>query len=238
MTTRRAIIWDYDGTLGYREGGMWTATTLQVIREEDPGAEVAAEDVRARLQGIFPWERPDEPHPHLSTPEAWWEAQVSLLASVLRGMGYPRARARRMGERIREVYLTPASWRLFPDTLSTLDALRARGWRHYVLSNHLPELRGLVARLGLAERLSGLVNSAEIGYEKPHPEAFRCALEMVGVVDVLWMVGDNPVADVAGAEAAGIPAILVRTAHEGVRYRAADLTGVPAIVEASTSAPG
>jgi len=236
MGMRRAIIWDYDGTLGYREGGMWTATALQVLREEDPASDVTADDVRARLQGIFPWERPEVPHPHLSTPEAWWEAQVALLAGVFCAMGYPRARARRMGERVREVYLTPASWRLYPDTLPTLDALRERGWKHYVLSNHLPELREVVARLGLGERLSGLVNSAEIGYEKPHPEAFRRALEMVGPVDALWMVGDNPVADVAGAGAAGIPAILVRTAHEGVRYRCADLTGVPSIVE--ESAPG
>jgi len=227
----RAIIWDYDGTLGYREGGMWVATTLEVIHEEDPASPLTEDDVRARLRGIFPWDRPDEPHPHLSTPEAWWAAQVDLFTDILGDLGYYDGRARRMAERIRTVYLRPDAWRLYPEVLDTLDALSARGWQHYVLSNHLPELGEFVERLGLAPRLSGLVNSAEVGYEKPHPEIYRRMLEMIGPAETIWMVGDNPVADVAGAEAVGIPAILVRTRHEGVRYRCDDLSGVPAIVE-------
>ena len=44
------------------------------------------------------------------------------------------------------------------------------------------------------------------------------------------MVGDNPVADVAGAEAVGIPAILVRSkAKQGIR-QADGLNAVPSII--------
>jgi hypothetical protein len=46
---------------------------------------------------------------------------------------------------------------------------------------------------------------------KPHPDAFRMALRAAGAPRAVWMVGDNPIADVRGAEAMGIPAILVRT---------------------------
>ena len=37
------------------------------------------------------------------------------------------------------------------------------------------------------------------------------------------MIGDNPIADVRGAEAAGIPAILVRANHPDVERQANDL---------------
>ena len=45
------------------------------------------------------------------------------------------------------------------------------------------------------------------------------------------MVGDNPQADVLGAEAMGLPAILVRGPKRGTRYHREDLSGVAGIVE-------
>lgn len=49
---------------------------------------------------------------------------------------------------------------------------------------------------------------------------FQLALAEAGDPHHVWMVGDNAVADVAGAQAVGIPAILVRaqkgTAHIGL----------------------
>lgn len=231
----RAILWDYDGTLGYRQGGMWSASLLEAIRADDPSSPLTLDEVRARLRGIFPWERPAEPHPQLCAPAAWWAAQVALLEGALGGLGFQPARARRVAAQVPAIYLNPAAWHLYPDTLPTLDLLSARGWRHYVLSNHLPELRDIVARLGLAPRLSGLFNSAETGYEKPHPQAFRLAREAIGPARPIWMVGDNPIADVAGAEAAGLPAILVRTPPCGTRYHCADLAGVPAILAGAPS---
>jgi FMN phosphatase YigB (HAD superfamily) len=51
--------------------------------------------------------------------------------------------------------------------------------------------------------------SAETGYEKPHERAFASVLEQLRPAQA-WMVGDNVVADVLGAGAVGIPAVLVR----------------------------
>ncbi|MGH7576165.1 MAG: HAD-IA family hydrolase, partial [Longimicrobiales bacterium] len=42
-----------------------------------------------------------------------------------------------------------------------------------------------------------------IGYEKPNPRAFRHVLNAVGPSGPVWMIGDNPIADVAGAAAVG-----------------------------------
>jgi len=56
-------------------------------------------------------------------------------------------------------------------------------------------------------------------------------LEVVAGAEATWMVGDSLEADVRGAEAAGLPAILVRGPGRGARYHCEDLYGVADIVE-------
>lgn len=58
------------------------------------------------------------------------------------------------------------------------------------------------------------MTSARTGYEKPNPKMFAAALALAGTPERVWMVGDNPTADIAGAQAAGIPSILVRNASD------------------------
>jgi phosphoglycolate phosphatase-like HAD superfamily hydrolase len=48
-----------------------------------------------------------------------------------------------------------------------------------------------------------------------------------------WMIGDNPVADVAGAEAAGIPAIVVPSGTPDAARRATDLHAAAGILAVS-----
>jgi putative hydrolase of the HAD superfamily len=79
-----------------------------------------------------------------------------------------------------------------------------------ILSNHVPELPELVGALGIAPYVDAVFTSALTGFEKPHPEAFRYALRAFGDPQHVWMVGDSPTADVQGAEALGLRAILVR----------------------------
>jgi ribonucleotide monophosphatase NagD (HAD superfamily) len=55
-------------------------------------------------------------------------------------------------------------------------------------------------------------------------------LEAVTGADAAWMVGDNPKADVRGAEAVGLPAILVRGPKRGARHHCEDLSGIVDIV--------
>lgn len=108
--------------------------------------------------------------------------------------------------------------------------MHAEGWRHVVLSNNVPELEVNLGLLGLGEVVDVVVCSAAIGYEKPHPEAYRCALRAAGDPKTRWMVGDNLQADVLGAERAGIPAILVRSEHPQAKRRAKDLVEAAAII--------
>lgn len=87
--------------------------------------------------------------------------------------------------------------------------------------------------LGLAGWFDAVVTSARVGFEKPHPRLFEAA-RAVTPRGPIWMIGDNPVADFAGACGVGINAILVRTPHE-VSPLADDLWGVAAILDSQTT---
>ena len=65
-----------------------------------------------------------------------------------------RERATELAELARTRYVDPAvGWQLFDDTVPALDRLGEAGWRHAVLSNHVPELEQIVAGLGLDRHL-------------------------------------------------------------------------------------
>lgn len=54
-------------------------------------------------------------------------------------------------------------------------------------------------------------------------------------VEQLWMIGDNPIADIAGAAALGIPGILVRKNDPGVAHYCADLMEVRSVLVSKIS---
>jgi putative hydrolase of the HAD superfamily len=101
-----------------------------------------------------------------------------------------------------------------PEVRPLWEGLRDRGIRIGVLSNTIWS-RGyheaVFSRDGVLDLLDGAVYSSEIARAKPHPEAFRAALDAVGVSDPgsAVYVGDRPFEDVHGAQRAGLRAILI-----------------------------
>lgn len=220
----RLILWDFDGTLAFRPG-LWSGCVIEVLDAHEPGHSLAAEHIRAGMRGWFPWHTPDEPHTHLADAESWWAPIQGRIADILREGGLPERRAVELAEAVRRRFIDPAcDWALFEDTLATLERARAAGWRSAVLSNHVPELPAIADALGLFSHVEAIFTSAAIGYEKPNPEIFRIALAELGDPGQVWMVGDSPAADVGGAEALGIPAVLVRRQGPALR-RAEGLQG-------------
>lgn len=149
------------------------------------------------------------------------------------------AEAESLARAVRDEYTQPLCWRVFPDAEPTLNLLASRGWRHVMLSNHVPELPKLVDALGLAKHFDAIHTSAVSGYEKPHPNAFLNALPHGAIIQSTVMVGDNAEADVQGAEAVGIRGFLVRKANprrEGQVIQLAQMAA--ALGEANTSIKG
>lgn len=110
----------------------------------------------------------------------------------------------------REAMLAALRFRPFADALPLLKRLRADGLRVVVLSNWDASLPEALERAGLARHVDAAVSSAVAGAAKPHPVVFERALAVAGCEPAEAVhVGDSPAADVAGARAAGIRAVLL-----------------------------
>ena len=226
------MIWDFDGTLAYRSG-LWSDCLVEILDEELPGHGHRREVFRPAMQRGFRWHEWESEHARFENPDEWWKPVTAIAAGAFRDAGYPPHAADRLALRLRETYLRRAKWARFDDSIEALELVRANGWRTAVLSNHVPELPALVAHLGFEPVIDAIFNSADTGFEKPHPRAYLGALEALGAPKQVWMVGDQLRADVEGAEAVGIPAILVRTEAPAQRHAATALEAARRIVAES-----
>jgi putative hydrolase of the HAD superfamily len=233
----RVLIWDFDGTLAHRRGETgWSILLAEALDAAEPGHEYSADTFRPHLREGFPWHTPEVAHPELCEPEAWWASIRPVLGRAYAAAGYPPGRALELADAARRLYVDPGiGWELFDDTVPTLEQLSEDGWTHAILSNHVPELREIVAGLGLDDAVAYISCSAETGYEKPHPRAFASVLDTLRPAEA-WMVGDNVVADVFGAEAVDIPAVLVRRPDPRAGRYADSIAGVARFLEKAVAA--
>lgn len=223
-TRRKILIWDFDGTLAWRPGG-WASAVLSVLHNSRPDLQVSAELVRPYLQSGFPWHAPENPHPGL-TPQEWWEDLQPVFGRALRAAGVENGQVYELARLVRSAYIDPVCWQRYNDSLTALEMLSARGWQHVLLSNHNPELPLLLERLGLSSYFATVFNSAQTGYEKPNPKAFRAVMDWAGPETTMWMIGDNFGVDILGALEVGLPGILVRKFHEDAPIFCATLNEV------------
>lgn len=97
-----------------------------------------------------------------------------------------------------------------PRAARALARTRAAGLRAAVVSNSNGTVRAILDLLGLGRHLDFVIDSGEVGVEKPDAAIFRLALARAGVTAAEAVyVGDLYAVDVLGARAAGIAAILV-----------------------------
>jgi putative hydrolase of the HAD superfamily len=122
-----------------------------------------------------------------------------------------------MTERLSHAFLEPifSTAQVSHDALSVLGGLKRRGVKTAIVSN-TPwgssgrAWRSELARHDLLQAVDAVVFCTDVGWRKPHPTLFRRALQMLGAsaTDAVF-VGDDPVWDVEGADAAGLRPILL-----------------------------
>lgn len=102
-------------------------------------------------------------------------------------------------------------WRtVMPGVPEALAAFRALGLRLVVVSNADGSVERGLRAAGVRDLLDGVVDSALVGFEKPDPRIFTHALAGAGARPERTLhVGDLYHADVMGARAAGLHALLL-----------------------------
>lgn len=103
--------------------------------------------------------------------------------------------------------------KLFPEVSETMALICAQGIKTAIVTNAAQPmyLRDIeIGEHGLLPYFPDCrVSAADVGVLKPHPGIFQMALERLGVTpEEAVFVGDNPIADIAGAQAAGMQAVL------------------------------
>lgn len=192
---------------------------------------LAYDDISPRLKEIYPWARHNEAHASYMGNLSWWQYMENGIAAILASLGIPEKTAGEVAAEVHGEYLRPEKWRLYEDTIPVLEKAKSLGYRNIILSNHVPDLEGVMSSLGISLLFDAIFTSGAVGYEKPHREIFLHAIRGAGLPRYAIMVGDNFTADISGATAVGMQAVLVRKPNTfNYPHYAETLTGALRII--------
>lgn len=135
----------------------------------------------------------------------WTEYNTVLLNACARD-----PRDAQKAEQVYRTFAAAITWRVYDEVPGVLRALRERGVCLGIISNWTGDLEEVLERVGLRSSFDFALDSARLGYEKPHGEIFGEALRRAGIeCHAALHVGDSPDHDVDGALAAGLRALLL-----------------------------
>jgi len=98
--------------------------------------------------------------------------------------------------------------RVEPIAVALVQQVRAAGIRAVMVTNATSRLDRDLAALGLDDAVDAVVNSSRIGVVKPDPEIYLHAAQAAGAEPDRCLFVDDTAANVVGAEAVGMTAIL------------------------------
>ncbi len=163
----------------------------------------ATTEFRTDYDGDMPWER-------------FWNAYIDRYASVL-GVDEGHDLRADVVEHLHSEFTTAAVWcRIVPGSVDALRRLADLA-RLGVISNadgavgqRLRQQEVLQVGPGIGVEVECVIDSGEVGVEKPSPRIFRIALDAMDLrADECWYVGDMPGIDVVGARSAGMHVLVM-----------------------------
>lgn len=146
-------------------------------------------------------------------------ARRTIFARALRSLGLEHPKPDVLGAMalrytaLRDEAVTP-----FQGALTALERLRERGIKLALPTNGSAEKQwGKIRQFGLVRYFDHIQVEGDVGFGKPDAQAFQFALSGVDArPQETWMVGDNLLADIAGAQRAGIHAIWIDAHGNGL----------------------
>jgi len=159
-----------------------------------------------------------------SLPDTSTESRSSAghyLRYVLEGIGVTdEETVERIGDWRRTFNQPVGVWNTpDPQAQEALALVRQAGLRAAVISNSNGSVRSILSALGLTAHVDFVLDSAEVGVEKPDPRIFELALGQARLAPAEAVyVGDLYSVDVRGARASGMRAVLLDPGgHWGAR---------------------
>ena len=133
------------------------------------------------------------------------------FAAMLEHLGIQQEQAADLLRRIDAEHQHENLWRLMrPSTPQILHELCSRGLALGVVSNSDGRIFSVLDRCGLAQFFQVIVDSHEVGIEKPDPRIFQVALNKTNAQpEQAFYVGDIYSIDIVGAERTGMQSVLL-----------------------------
>jgi putative hydrolase of the HAD superfamily len=198
----RAILFDAAGTLFY-------LTKTVGDHYAYVGREVGLDLDAQKLESAFhaAWKqmprRPAIDGPRENDDKGWWRELVDHVFDQVAPSVNELDRDN-FFEVAYEHFAEAGVWQLYPDVPGVLEKLAPR-FRLAVISNFDGRLRLILQHLGISKFFSQVFISSELGADKPDPEIFRRALNMMHLnADEVLHVGDDPERDWKVAKEAGL----------------------------------
>ena len=209
LAMNKVLFWDFDGTLVH-SNSLWSNSVFSVLRRSMPECPVSFDEIRYHMKEGFTWHTPESDFRHL-TDDRWWDFMTNRFSHIYQQFGIPRSEADRIARLVKPEILRTENYTLYDDAVPILETCVKRGYRNVIVSNNYPELQEVMAGLDLSRYFEDFIISGKVGYDKPRKEIFVIALQRTGYPDHCFMIGENPFADVYGANQAGIGSILVHS---------------------------
>jgi putative hydrolase of the HAD superfamily len=139
------------------------------------------------------------------------ERAIAYLEALFLAAGIPESRLAEVHELLIRMHAEQHLWSgIAVDAHDALARLRHAGLKLGVVSNSDGRVEEALDAAGLRPYFDVVVDSGVAGVEKPDPAIFLAALDALGVRPAEALhVGDLYEVDVIGANAAGIPAVLL-----------------------------
>lgn len=221
-----AVLLDAGGTL-VRLDFEWMAETLRGMGVAMEPARLRRGEVAGRRaydasKGHPP--RAGEPLPPLGSSG---DTQA-YFGGMLSAAGVPPRRVEAMLERIMARQKSEGMWtRPMEGARRAIDGLAALGLRLAVVSNSDGRAEEHLRDCGVLEGVEFVIDSHQVGVEKPDPAIFRIALEKLDMPpDRALYVGDIRSVDEVGARAAGVHFVLIDPYADYAAPNASTIRGV------------
>lgn len=211
----KAILFDLDDTLID-----WSAFTENWEIRETKHLRGVFDYICREIYPLSDWEAYSREY-FQRVRDAWLGARESLIAPHLGRILVETAVSLGIAEDSVSVeecldaysWAAPESTFAFPDVAGAMKVLHQNNIKVGIVTNAFQpmSLRDIEMKAhGLLDYFPDCrLSAADVGYLKPHPKIFQAAMDCLGTTpQETLFVGDNPVADIAGAQGAGLKAVM------------------------------
>jgi len=207
-TALRAVFFDVGNTLLYPEPSV-SEVCREVLAQAGHVRDLHVIDSYMPLVDAYYEERYAEDDAFWTDEERTSSVWVGMYSLLCRELGI-EAEAVDIARRVYDEFGRPDRWALYADVRPAFERLKSRGLAVGIISNWDSRLVTLLNGLGLGDVLDDIVSSADVALHKPDPRIFELACSRLGVSPhEAAHVGDHHYADVLGASAVGMKALLI-----------------------------